>query len=350
MKFKFFLFFIIASFAPLFSNSSLVTLQKENKAWTNMYSLSQQDIDQHFAQVQAHVLDRWESLAQNVDFPYYSYNKSEDEIVQEFYDFNDLRLAFWLKDPQAFPCQSNPEFKVAQVILGNKQYRQPNCISFEHALTEGSYNSSSIPVGKRRFFALEGPLQEHVPAFFKLLNNWSVSHLVCLTDETDQKGTPKCFPYWKDRIVEKEGQTLLSVWVDGQYEHTKEQWGSIEIPYERWQDWEDHHGIDPQQLVEAANRVRKNKDSRDIIAVHCSAGVGRTGTFISSICILDEIDRQLANGASTNEIQLQISKLFLYLNFHRPWIVAKPAQYLTLYRVVDWYLDQYKNEAISINL
>ncbi len=349
MKFKALIVLALLSFTPLFCNSSLVTLQKENRAWYHMFGLSQYSIDQHFAKVQANVLHRWDNLAQDIDFSHYSYNRSEDEIVKEFNEFNNLRFKLWLKDPQAFPCQSNPEFEVAQALLTERRYRQPNCVSFEHSLTDTSYNSSSIPIGKRRFFALEGPLEEHVLYFFRLLNNWSVSHLVCLTDEADQKGVPKCFPYWKDRIVEKDEQTFLSIWVDGQYEHSLAQWGSIEIPYERWHDWEDNQGIDSKQLVEAANRVRKNKDHNDIIAVHCSAGVGRTGTFIATIHLLDEIDRQLLQGVDIREIKLQISKIFLYLNFHRPWFVARAGQYLTLYRVVDWYLEQYKNEVISIN-
>lgn len=313
-----------------------------------MISLPQLAIDEHFEKVKERVDARWDLLAKEYEFPLYSPEKDDNTILEEFYHFSNLRLRLWLRDPNCFPCESNPLFKVSQEHLLAGRYRQPNCITFEHSATDSSYNSTSIQIGKRRFLAMEGPFKDFVPYFFRLLVNWKAHYLVCLTDQVDKAGTPKCYPYWKGRIVEKEEGQFLRVSVDGSYEEPTSDWGTKELPYEFWPSWEDHHGVDPELLVKAADRVRKALNENQIIAVHCSGGVGRTGTFISAICLLDMIDEQLANGATPEEIQLSIAQLFYYLNFHRPWLVAKPGQYLTLYRTVDWYLnDLKKKEALE---
>lgn len=133
----------------------------------------------------------------------------------------------------------------------------------------------------------------------------------------------------------------MRVPVEGQFSKTQE-WGSKKIPYLFWPDWEDHTGVSPEELGKLADLVRKQTKEQEIIAVHCSAGVGRTGTFIAAICLLDAIDAQLEKGIVPDQVEISLAELFLYLNFHRPWLVAKPAQYLTLYQMVGWYLAQQK--------
>lgn len=314
----------------------------EHIGWASLYSLPQYEINQHFAKVKEGVDYRWGLLTESYDFPSYSPKRENDSLVDEFYQFSNLRIQLWLENQNSFPCQSNSFFKVSQAHLVNGRFRQPCCITFEHSATDPSYNSTSLTIGKRRFFALEGPVEENVPYFFRLLTNWNVASVVCLTEETDASGDPKCYPYWNDHMVENENGTFLRITVDGAYEQPITSWGQRDIPYLFWPDWQDHHGVDPEELVQAVNQVRKQVNDGEIIAVHCSAGVGRTGTFISAICLLDEIDEQLASGVSLENVQLNISKLFLYLNFHRPWLVAKPSQYLTLYKTVEWYLTQQK--------
>ena len=116
------------------------------------------------------------------------------------------------------------------------------------------------------------------------------------------------------------------------------------MPYLFWPDWEDYHGTDPEELIKNINLVRAKTSKKDIIAVHCSAGVGRTGTFIAATCLLDAIDEQLKDGIKPNNLNINIAKLFMYLNFHRPWLIATSSQYITLYKVVDFYIDQVKSQ------
>lgn len=324
----------------LFSDSSLAKHVGEHIGWTSMYCLPQSDIKRHFASVKGAVDHRWDLFGKKYDFALYTFDRDESSIVNEFYQFSNERVGLWLENESSFPCQSSSYFKLSQEHLRNHRFRQPCCITFEHSATDPSYNCTSIRIGNRRFFALEGPTEENVTYFFQLLVNWNVGYLVCLTDEMDERGTSKCFPYWKDRIIQDGKGCFLSVKVHGAYEQPASSWGDKNIPYFFWPDWHDHHGVDPKQLIQAVNGVREKTSVDEILAVHCSAGVGRTGTFIAAICLLEEIDEQVARGISPESIEISISKLFFYMNFYRPWLVAKPSQYLTLYRTVDEYLSQ----------
>jgi protein tyrosine phosphatase len=338
--------FLLSCSIGLYAGQSLNRHLNEHIGWTSMYSLSQFEIDKHFKKVQEEVNWRWDLLVNDNNFSNYHFNKVDSEIIDEFYRFSNLRINLWLENYLEFPCQSNKLFKISQSHQINRRFRQPNCITFEHSATDYSYNSSSIQIGKRRFFALEGPVKNHVLDFYRLLVNWNVSYLVCLTDEKDQKGNSKCFPYWRGNIFRENNDSFLNIRVEGSYENPVDQWGIVSIPYVFWPDWEDHHGVDPEKLVEMANLVRKKTAENEIVAVHCSAGVGRTGTFISAICILDAIDEQLEKGTHLSDIKLSIAEIFMYLNFYRPWLIAKPSQYVTLYRLVDYYLNQIENENI----
>lgn len=335
-----FIFSILLLHFPLHAKHHLIRHVGEHIGWTSMYTLPQKTIDQHFFEVEKAVEYRWNLLVDAYDFPSYSPERDENSLVNEFYRFSNIRVQLWLENQTSFPCQSNPLFKISQAHLVNHRFRQPCCITFAHSATDPSYNSTSLSLGKRRFFALEGPLQEHVPYFFRLLTNWRVAYLVCLTNEIDASGAAKCYPYWNHHVVQNGQDQYLRITVDGAYEKSPSEWGYKDLPYLFWPDWEDHHGIDPKLLVAAVNQVRENTVEGQIIAVHCSAGVGRTGTFIAATYLLDKIDEQLEKGTHPNDVQINIAKLFLYLNFHRPWLVAKPSQYLTLYRTVEWYLDQ----------
>ncbi|NGX63953.1 MAG: hypothetical protein KR126chlam6_01376 [Candidatus Anoxychlamydiales bacterium] len=343
-----FLFFVFLS-SQSFSES--ITFQDDDHiGWScgslSMYCLPQQEIDNHFNLVSENVLERWDTLIGNQIFSLYSPGRDNDSLTKEFNELNNLRLSLWIKDYDQFPCESNPFFKLSQELLLNNKFRQVNCISFEHSLTDPSYNSSCIQIKKRRFFALEGPMDNNVSCFFKLLSNWNVSSLVRLTDDIDHKtGKSKCFPYWTDLVFEKNSQTFLQIPVKAQYETPVSKWGRLVVPYFVWPDWDDHKGVNSEKLVNFINQARNNNTSEDdIIAVHCSAGVGRTGTFIACLCLLDEIDEQLEKGLLPENLQLSIARLFLHLNFYRPWLVSTPSQYITLYRTVEWYLNYKKGD------
>jgi hypothetical protein len=287
-----------------------------------MFSLSLEEKDRHFNLVQEQTQYRWNLLGKDIEIPLYFPGKEELSIIQEFDRLNNLRIQ----------TQSNVLFKASNDILLSGRFRRKSCVTFEHSCTDPFYNCTSLKIGKRRLFALEGPVKDSVPYFLRLLENWRVSYLVCLTDQIDSNGASLCYPYWEGRIAQKEGSPFLRFVMTCEL--------SNDVSYLFWPEWMDSQGTDPRMLIKAVNAVRQAADATDIIAVHCSAGVGRTGTFISAIGLLDLVDEQLANGVSSDRIHLKIGQLFLYLNFHRPWMVATASQYVTLYKTVELYIKE----------
>ena len=71
------------------------------------------------------------------------------------------------------------------------------------------------------------------------------------------------------------------------------------------------------------------------VVVHCSAGVGRTGTFLSIYNLLDEIEKKKNNQI----IQFAIFNVVRKLKEMRMYLVQNDLQYYFVYLFIDIYLQ-----------
>lgn len=69
------------------------------------------------------------------------------------------------------------------------------------------------------------------------------------------------------------------------------------------------------------------------IVVHCSAGIGRTGTFIVIDMILDQIDKQGLN------CEIDIQRTIQMVRSQRSGMVQTEAQYKFVYLAVKHYIE-----------
>ena len=73
--------------------------------------------------------------------------------------------------------------------------------------------------------------------------------------------------------------------------------------------------------------------------MHCSAGVGRTGTFISMYYLEKEIKRQINDKCQI--IQFNIFNLVRKLKEMRLYLVQTETQYRFIYEFVGYLLQKY---------
>ena len=86
---------------------------------------------------------------------------------------------------------------------------------------------------------------------------------------------------------------------------------------------------------EMINLVDKYRNDNPVV-VHCSAGVGRTGTFISMYCLYQEIKKQIEENAK--EIRFSIFNLVRKLKEMRLYSVQNEVQYFLIYQYVYYLL------------
>ncbi len=265
-----------------------------------------------YSAVKTQAETRWEAFQAGREFKKFQAAKSDAELKEEFENIQNTRLSMW----------STPGYEFAQNLIAEDLIRAPGCVAFEFNNTVPYYNASTICLGGRCYIACEGPRSKDTLKFFKLLTSQHVTHLVRLTS-SHEAWAKKCHSYWDGLIRESNGNAYLDIPTDT---------GVYSVEAFHMDHWRDHHGVDPEELLALALQIREGLDKEDgLAAVHCSAGVGRTGTFLASLAIIDAIDSGLP---------FSIEEIVYRLSLQRVHSVAKLGQYITLHKLAEAYLNK----------
>uniref|UniRef100_A0A8C4DME6 Receptor-type tyrosine-protein phosphatase epsilon n=1 Tax=Dicentrarchus labrax TaxID=13489 RepID=A0A8C4DME6_DICLA len=250
-------------------------------------------------------------------------NMKKNRVLQIIpYDFNRVILS--VKRGQEFTDYINASFIDISHTSIYKGYRQ-----------------------KDYFIATQGPLSHTVEDFWRMVWEWRCHSIVMLT-ELKEREQEKCFQYWPsegsvtfgDYTVELTGDTLCETFTlkdmvltyrpEKQSQHVRHfhfhGWPEIGIPAE---------GRGMIDIIAAVQRQQQQSGNRPII-VHCSAGAGRTGTFIALSNILERVK---AEGL------LDVFQTVKSLRMQRPHMVQTVEQYDFCYRVVQDFVDIFSDYA-----
>jgi protein tyrosine phosphatase len=102
-----------------------------------------------------------------------------------------------------------------------------------------------------------------------------------------------------------------------------------------------------EEIIKKVDQKNKEKDDNEKenefhpIVVHCSAGVGRTGTFISMFCLYKEIKMAQIDNGNGNIIQFNILNLVRKMKEMRLYMVQTFEQYKFIYQFAKYLLDKY---------
>lgn len=260
------------------------------------------------------------------EFPLWSKDWSKEELKTRFDQFEAQRSALYVANPQELDEKKGvPLIRLEPFALPEEEskveeekYGYP--VSFGYNRVSSSYNASIIHIQGLRFIAMEAPMADTLKDFFHVLENYNVSSLVRLTPK-EEDNELQCFPYWEELafdMLQKE-KDMVHAATEG---------------------WPDGKGFPPDELFSLVLKARQGKAEGDsITAVHCAAGMGRTGTFIAAYVLAHDIDEQLKRASDINLIRISIEKVVWELSMQRAFAVSELDQYLSLYNFVQYYLD-----------
>ncbi|KAJ6651427.1 hypothetical protein lerEdw1_021000 [Lerista edwardsae] len=202
-------------------------------------------------------------------------------------------------------------------------------------------NASYIPGNnfRREYIATQGPLPGTKDDFWKMAWEQNVHNVVMVT-QCVEKGRVKCDHYWPfdqdslyygDLIVQMLSESVLPEWTIREFKIcSEEQLDSQRLirqfHYTVWPD----HGVPEttQSLIQFVRTVRdyiNRTPHAGPTILHCSAGVGRTGTFIALDRILQQLD---------SKDSVDIFGAVHDLRLHRVHMVQTECQYVYLHQCV----------------
>ncbi|XP_057185222.1 receptor-type tyrosine-protein phosphatase beta-like isoform X3 [Triplophysa rosa] len=218
-------------------------------------------------------------------------------------------------------------------------------------------NASYIPGNnfRREYIATQGPLPGTKDDFWKMVWEQNVHNIVMVT-QCVEKGRVKCDHYWPfdqeplyygDLIVQMQSESVLPEWTIREFKMCNEEHLSCsrvvrQFHYTVWPD----HGVPEitQSLIQFVRTVRDYVNRTPFsgaTVVHCSAGVGRTGTFIALDRILQQLDTRDT---------VDIYSVVFDLRLHRTHMVQTESQYSYLYQCVRDVLRARKLRSEQENL
>lgn len=302
-------------------------LQKENgpnalgKAgfWEEFESLQQQEFK--------HLLSRKEGIKPE--------NRNKNRY-KNILPFDETRVILKDSDPNA---------------LGS-DYINANYIRWRYDESIGCPDLPNEPSNKT-YIATQGCLPSTIPDFWQMVWQENCRVIVMTTKETE-RGKNKCARYWPEQGCTKEyGKSKLKNLIESSNIHytLREFLVSMEgCPGERkvyhyhFQAWPDH-GVpaDPGCVLNFLHEVNKRQESLaqelpanhppGAILVHCSAGIGRTGTFIVIDMILDQLKK---NGL---DCEIDIQRTIQMVRSQRSGMVQTEAQYKFVYLAVQHHIE-----------
>ncbi|GAB5577788.1 receptor-type tyrosine-protein phosphatase eta [Prionailurus iriomotensis] len=226
-------------------------------------------------------------------------------------------------------------------------------LSVQAHSTDDYINANYMPGyhSKKEFIATQGPLPNTLKDFWRMVWEKNVYAIVMLTKCVEQ-GRTKCEEYWPSKQAQDYGditvamtsEIVLPQWTIRDFTvknlQTSESHPLRQFHFTSWPD----HGVPDTTdlLINFRYLVRdymKQSPPESPILVHCSAGVGRTGTFIAIDRLIYQIE---------NENTVDVYGIVYDLRMHRPLMVQTEDQYVFLNQCVLDIIRSQKDSKVDL--
>ncbi|NXP49686.1 PTPRJ phosphatase, partial [Heliornis fulica] len=226
-------------------------------------------------------------------------------------------------------------------------------LSDQSCTTDDYINANYMPgySSKKAFIAAQGPLPNTIEDFWRMIWEKNIYSIVMLTKCVEQART-KCEQYWPDKqsksygdiIVTMVSEIVLPEWTIRDFtvekSNTPESHTVRQFHFTSWPD----HGVPETTdlLINFRHLVHEYSSQNPIDSptlVHCSAGVGRTGTFIAIDRLIQQIEM---------ENTVDVYGVVYDLRMHRPLMVQTEDQYIFLNQCVMDIIRSQKEKKMDL--
>ena len=276
---------------------------------------------------------------------------TQNKGLKEFMEKNAIKEFEYLKS--VIDNDQNHKLRLEQ---SNKYCRYSSIITYKdnrvvlHS-TNRYINASWIHIPLFKYFiATQGPLPHTIIDFWTMCDEYNVSLIVMLCN-LKENNVDKCADYWHVQnlghlkiklLEEKEDQKgiyIRRISLFNKLKNKEKIFIQIHLTY-----WEDHKALDGGYFNKIIRIIQiidgAKKKSYNPCVVHCSAGVGRTGTFISLYNLYHEIIQQIF--VTKNEvIVFCIFNLVRKMKEMRIFSIENENQFLLIYDFANHLLYNY---------
>ncbi|XP_067006544.2 tyrosine-protein phosphatase non-receptor type 11 isoform X2 [Anabrus simplex] len=278
------------------------------------------------------------------------------------------KAGFWeeFESLQQQECKHLFSRKEGQKTENRNKNRYKNILPFDHTRVKLKDVDENIPGAEyinanyirpeeeffqdgaqsKYYIATQGCLPSTMSDFWDMV--WQEStRVIVMTTKEIERGKNKCVRYWPEESQSKEyGKIKVRNLVESSTaDYTLREFLVMKEGFEEerkvyhyhFQAWPDH-GVpsDPGCVLNFLHDVNARQESipgAGPILVHCSAGIGRTGTFIVIDMILDQIKRQGL------DCEIDIQRTIQMVRSQRSGMVQTEAQYKFVYLAVQHYIE-----------
>ncbi|XP_016086708.1 receptor-type tyrosine-protein phosphatase H-like [Sinocyclocheilus grahami] len=272
-------------------------------------------------------------------FPEYYQNMSRDEnrgFSEEYEDLSSVGIE---------------QSSIAALLPENKdKNRFANVSAYDssrvHLTTKDEGDSDYVNANympgygnaSRQYIAAQGPLPSTVNDFWRMVWEKRSQAIVMLTNCTES-GRVKCEQYWPldytpclygNLLVTVKSEDKFPSWTLQEFNvKNKDTSETRTVRHFHFTAWPDH-GVPAgtEELIQFRALIRQHIESSFSAGptiVHCSAGVGRTGTLIALDVLLQQLHKEKAVGIAAFVKQMRLS---------RPLMVQTESQYVFLHQCI----------------
>ncbi|XP_064390830.1 receptor-type tyrosine-protein phosphatase epsilon-like [Halichondria panicea] len=261
-------------------------------------------------------------------------------------------------DNLATITRKKPPYTVSKMYVNDAKNRFDNVYPFDSSRVILSnvdddpatdYINASYIDGYDRgnaYIAAQGPLPNTIADFWRMIWELKLTTIIMLT-ETVESGKEKCQKYWPSTANEPWDVgfslvvTLTELIPFAEYKvkimkvenkMDPESCVPLIVTHYHFSVWPDHGvPVDKTSLIHFIQRVRRHHPffNSSPLLVHCSAGVGRTGTFIT----LDSMIHMMKT-----ETTLDILPFIRRMRNNRPLMVQTEEQYIFIHEALEEYI------------